>query len=505
MVQILALCLSLTLAFLLGRVSMGDPLTLRDFPLYDVFMEFKFEILILYVLLTGMFYLTYILVKIFFRVFLSDPAAADRDKCIECDDINCAYSPERELPDKPLSASASPAFQFELWIQSDADSRPIRVGQGFRCGDHLITATHNLGSKLPIQIRTDSNKVSLPAEVFVDLGNDLSVATILPTYISALNLRSAKLVKTSPAPGTLVNIAAMGKGSTDVLQTDKRFGLKAFKGSTLPGFSGAPYFQGNTVYGMHVGSGRHNLAMDAAFIAVKLSHFKKDKGSIVGKRGGSPIPYVGESTEDYIFDELMDALEKGDRKVKVRQSKGDPMEWDIQIGDKFFDQHEVQSARLLDLLVQFNDMQFEEKFNNYSEKSRRKSKKKKAIYSSDEEEEDDFDYSAENYNDTEKTELSGMRDHVQDFHESGALVEDPGSSKRGTVLSQKKTQLPKPKKNIQILNQTHMECLPTMHAQRNEVLQSMLESPPQVMRGRMSQMRRSLIYRSLRSRSGSTQ
>nr|UGO57181.1 MAG: hypothetical protein 2 [Riboviria sp.] len=78
-----------------------------------------------------------------------------------------------------------------------------------------------------------------------------------------------------------------------------------YDGSTKPGFSGAPYYSGNTVFGMHVGANNVNLAIDSTFIqaAILKSETPIFEERILreAKREGRKIRYKTYSDPDTIY------------------------------------------------------------------------------------------------------------------------------------------------------------------------------------------------------------
>lgn len=57
------------------------------------------------------------------------------------------------------------------------------------------------------------------------------------------------------------------------------FGSTAYEGSTRPGFSGAPYYNGHRVMGMHVGGGNTNYGYSASYIMTLLQRVRSKESS----------------------------------------------------------------------------------------------------------------------------------------------------------------------------------------------------------------------------------
>lgn len=94
---------------------------------------------------------------------------------------------------------------------------------------------------------------------------DLAFVPININIWSKLGTSKAILATDAVFPCS-VSISNNGKGSVGSLDTTTSIVLVSYSGSTLPGYSGAPYVSGKRIVALHVGAGTNNVAIPAYVI-----------------------------------------------------------------------------------------------------------------------------------------------------------------------------------------------------------------------------------------------
>lgn len=148
----------------------------------------------------------------------------------------------------------------------------IRVGAG--CKDYLLTAAHNLAFDDHLYMVAGSNivKVKEPPSSSISVGTDAAVLEIPTSMWSKLQVTRANYATLPRDTGMYVSIVGVNnKGTSGKLVPENVLGCVTYGSSTMAGYSGAAYFSGNQVYGMHVYGGKRN----AGYAAMYLNHLVK--------------------------------------------------------------------------------------------------------------------------------------------------------------------------------------------------------------------------------------
>lgn len=248
-----------------------------------------------------------------------------------------SYSPERMKPGSTFYPQDSPQFQCELYALDNTTGIFMKMGQAWRFKNFIVTAAHNLPPTADvIRFLRKDNHIDVNRNKF-EIDDDLDLANIelTTTQFNTLGLCQAKVGKLGLLSSTFTHVAAFGQASVGTLEPGKTFGMVNYDGSTISGYSGAPYYLHKTVYGMHLGAGSTNLGLDANYIARTL--MKK------------------EATEDYLIQQIGFA-KKMNKKIKVRQSGGDPREWMVQLPTgEFIDTYVEKRPELQEILEELRD------------------------------------------------------------------------------------------------------------------------------------------------------
>lgn len=196
------------------------------------------------------------------------------------------FEPEKMKSGSPLVAAKAPNFQAEVY--GIIGNNKYRAGQCFRVGNRLLTAAHVIEDYDTILIESMVGNIELAVKAFSRAHGDIAMISYDDVLNSALHLKTAILMKEIPedCSGLFAMVTAFGKSSIGFLSAHRSFGFVAYTGSTVSGFSGAPYYSGNKVFGMHLGGSSENLGYDSAYLYCVL------------RRGL-------ESSEDYIYDKIV--------------------------------------------------------------------------------------------------------------------------------------------------------------------------------------------------------
>lgn len=233
--------------------------------------------------------------------------------------------PERVLPGSTFINMEAPSGQAEVYVDLNGTGL-TRMGQCFRVDDYLLTAMHCLSNATAIHIKTKSGTVKVDPGCVKDLTNDIAAIELEEAQMAKLGLKKLKLSDTLIDQRTYANVHGLGKQSGGHVQRSKEHpGEILFGGSTLPGFSGAPYLYGQSmVIGLHLAGGSQNMGISAPYLAWFIRKLN-------GRRN--------ESSEDWIIDQAVRHMSRVDR-------TSTPGEYLVEINNKIYDLNEDQYQRI---------------------------------------------------------------------------------------------------------------------------------------------------------------
>lgn len=237
-------------------------------------------------------------------------------------ELSCptVFIQERARPESPLvNVTALPTHQVMIEVSYGAEF--YYVGMGFRVDDYLVTVYHNVDGASAIRVSNARGVEEIKGGLgaFKQYETDIAVALVDGSVFSKLGVTTAKLssamaLKSSGCYGQIVG-GKIHQQSAGMIMPCDAFGYVRYSGSTLSGFSGAPYGMGKRVLGMHVGAHTDNIGYDAAFLELLLRSRK-------------------ESSEEWLEDEI-EKMEMMGRKVQARRSPMDPSEAYIKLHGRF--------------------------------------------------------------------------------------------------------------------------------------------------------------------------
>lgn len=161
----------------------------------------------------------------------------------------------------------------QVWIGYPSKDGNIEVvGSGMRVqfGAHfLMTAGHNLAFDDDIYLIKGANVARVGAPHVVSVGTDVA---LLPVPESLWSTLGVKVAVFSPVPAKgMVHVQVCGRNSFGthgyLTSGPGCVGELVYSATTKAGYSGAPYFSGNHVYGMHTHGGRRNGGYSAMYLS----------------------------------------------------------------------------------------------------------------------------------------------------------------------------------------------------------------------------------------------
>lgn len=220
------------------------------------------------------------------------------------------FVPERAVPGSPLAKGTAPRCQVEVYGRNQGtgwyfSGCAIRVS-----ADRYVVPLHVVAHMDEMKLVRGDVEIRVPVDKIEPIHGDLAFLLVKDSDSSLLGTAVGKLSRVA-VRGSVTNFVkccSKERESMGSLREYKDFGLVEYQGSTLPGFSGAAYTQGNVVMGMHIGCQTVNVGYDAAYIR-----------AILVKR--SQVVSQNEETEGFLTEVL-----RSNPEVDWRISPGDPDE-----------------------------------------------------------------------------------------------------------------------------------------------------------------------------------
>lgn len=157
-----------------------------------------------------------------------------------------------------------------------------------------------------VRLKNGELYADVPVKNAVETTVDITWFKVNPSVWSTLGVATAKIPKSGCNDSMFAHVYSQGKRSVGMLSPHASFGMVVYRGSTARGFSGAPYYLGSYIYGVHLGSSALNLGVDIQYIFVLML------------RNESPVDHK-ESTEDYAMEQIRKLGGIG-RKIKYQRS-----------------------------------------------------------------------------------------------------------------------------------------------------------------------------------------
>lgn len=232
------------------------------------------------------------------------------------------YIQERMMKGSELSPNrACPGFVANVFHREyDSQGQPVDVfvGRCFRVENKLLTAYHCVEDANEVLVEVDGKVIALHARAFNTSRSrdDLAWIELSEKQFSLLGLSKGNLSRETPE-GDSQYAHAYGRTDHTIghVMDSPIFGKVIYTGSTVGGYSGTPYVQHNTIYGMHTGSSSsQNIGISSAYLHLIISEHL-------------------ESTEDALLDFIARQAKRG-RFIPYR-STGDPDLLEVRIGRRY--------------------------------------------------------------------------------------------------------------------------------------------------------------------------
>lgn len=154
------------------------------------------------------------------------------------------------------------------------------IGAAIRISDWLVMPAHVYASAGddPV-VYGKQSWISLKGHEYEELDTDLIAIKLSGREWSTVGVSIAVIAHSLGLKGTFVSITGVkGTGTTGTLRHDKGvFGRVVYTGSTVPGYSGAPYMAGRQLVGLHTNGGAINGGYSASYLLSMLNWIDKKK------------------------------------------------------------------------------------------------------------------------------------------------------------------------------------------------------------------------------------
>lgn len=252
-----------------------------------------------------------------------------RVKADMCDPEYLDGKEEAMLPSSPFTPTVKercPKFTFAVYLQVPSTAQFEYYGMGCWVGNYFLTPRHILN-----KVRSADQCIRL-----LNLVDDRTVDTVSSDWTTLVDEDVAYMVPSQRLTTKLgvkkagvraiegritVSVTAKQQTSSGSLKPNPMDPVTqvTYVGSTVGGFSGAPYYVGNTVYGMHLGSNqKHGTGLNMTYLL-----------ALINRREDS---MVEESSEDIILGEMRRMFETKGKRYHAARSGGDPDEIYVSYG-----------------------------------------------------------------------------------------------------------------------------------------------------------------------------
>lgn len=177
-------------------------------------------------------------------------------------------APEGLVPGSALMEGGRlPACQVQVLVERSGVQ--YIVGSGIRIENYLVTPAHNFHSGMKSFI-SNGDKVIPITSVELHLAPDLVAYELSEKDWSQLMVSKAKLAPLNRSANVSITSACDSKYSISELKVGDLLGRCIYTGSTMPGFSGAAYMNGNSCVGMHQHGGAYGGGYEALYMYQRL-------------------------------------------------------------------------------------------------------------------------------------------------------------------------------------------------------------------------------------------
>lgn len=283
--------------------------------MYEEFMEISFEWKMFHLAVLSLALLIDVYLA-FTKIVLVKPTAR----------LSADFVPESMQPGSEFEMRAKmPSFQVEIYGSNGDKYYPL--GQGCNVTQGIITAAHVVYDVDRIALVRGEERIVVSRDDFEFLEGDLALYRLSQCQQAKLGLTRAKLSRQSVVgtTGLMAQVVAFGSRSFGFITEYPQYGFCTYGGSTVKGFSGAPYYMNNTVFGIHVGGNGTNLGYESGYVHSLLNPSK------------TVVPHA-ESSDEWLIEQAHRTSD-----FHYERSPYDPDEYRVRLNGRY---HIVDSSVL---------------------------------------------------------------------------------------------------------------------------------------------------------------
>lgn len=246
---------------------------------------------------------------------------------------------ERMIPGSDLIENViPPMFQVDIYTAKPGDNKLYFAGVGFKTASRVVTAMHVVADAERVIFKQSVAKTEIEVDpkLFVETHVDLTWIELDQAQVSRLAASSAKLALSVPAK-QWVRVISSGRMTFGHLEPIEAMGMLRYEGSTVRGFSGAPYHVNKLVYGVHVGAGtKQNFGFSASYLAALI------------RRYADPNISCQEDSAEYLLGQFRRyGMDSFDYEI----APNDPRSYTVEVGGSF---HNID-AEVFDKLQEYHE------------------------------------------------------------------------------------------------------------------------------------------------------
>lgn len=245
------------------------------------------------------------------------------------------YVPERMVRGSDFMSSTLPAFQ--MWVEIKTSGKWVKAGCAFRTAQGIITAKHVMNGA-DFRLTTTKSIVEVPYSKVRELDIDV---VVIPGVYAPQGVSEAKLARGALMDNDTMQVEISNGVNRSVgpLVCSKSFGCVVYSGSTCGGFSGAPYYSGKNILGVHVGAADVNFGYEASYLH-SLIVVKEDSDRYfmdILRRGGALSHRISPYDPDEVIVRHRGGYHRMDRsKFYGAQEENDNDYWDNRVYEQVF-------------------------------------------------------------------------------------------------------------------------------------------------------------------------
>nr|UGO57585.1 MAG: hypothetical protein 1 [Riboviria sp.] len=168
--------------------------------------------------------------------------------------------------------TAMPKIQVK--VGKVVDGEFVVFGSAVRIADAIVVPAHVIISASDdngnVWLKGSQSVIRFSSESFELIETDLMARNTQSEEFSRIGMPHVRLAECLGEKGEFVSVCGIaGKGTVGRLKHDPTsFGKVMYSGTTMPGYSGAPYTIGNAVSGIHCWGGKINGGYSASYVKV---------------------------------------------------------------------------------------------------------------------------------------------------------------------------------------------------------------------------------------------